>query len=55
MSRKPRRVPDRIQDMLEAIRNAESDIAGMGKDEFLADGKIRAQMIDFMSGTTPCA
>lgn len=46
MSRKPRRVTDRIQDILEAIGNAESDIAGMSREEFLADGKTQRAVIE---------
>ncbi len=36
MSRILRRVTDRVQDMLEAIRNARSDIGNLGKQEFLS-------------------
>lgn len=39
MSKGSRRVPDRIQDMLEAIGNAQSDIGDQTKEQFLADGK----------------
>ena len=37
MTRNPRRVRDRIQDMLEAIGNVKSDLGDMSRDEFLAD------------------
>ena len=46
MTRKPRRLPERIQDMLEAIRNIESDIGAMSKDEFLSDGKTQRAVIE---------
>lgn len=46
MNPKPRRVADRIQDMLEAIGNAESDMAGMSREEFLADGKTQRAVIE---------
>ncbi len=46
MTRKPRRVPERIQDMLDAIRNVESDIGQMSKDEFLSDGKTQRAVIE---------
>jgi uncharacterized protein with HEPN domain len=46
MTRKPRRLPERIRDMLEAISNIESDIGEMSKDEFLADGKTQRAVIE---------
>jgi uncharacterized protein with HEPN domain len=46
MTRNPRRVADRIQDMLEAIGNAESDLGGMSRDAFLADGKTQRAVIE---------
>lgn len=46
MSRIRRRVPDRVQDMLEAICNARSDIGDLGKDEFLVDGKTQRAVIE---------
>ena len=46
MTRKPRRVPERIQDMLEAIGNVESDIGEMSKEEFLSDGKTQRAVIE---------
>jgi uncharacterized protein with HEPN domain len=46
MSKTPRRVPERIQDMLEAIGNLRSDLGGLGKEEFLADGKTQRAIIE---------
>jgi uncharacterized protein with HEPN domain len=46
MTRKTRRLPDRLLDMLEAIGNIESDIGTMNKDEFLADGKTQRAVIE---------
>jgi len=46
MTRKSRRLPERIQDMLEAIRNIESDIGAMSKGEFLSDGKTQRAVIE---------
>ena len=46
MSKNPRRIPDRIQDMLEAIRNARSDIGDLSKNEFLVDGKTQRAVIE---------
>lgn len=43
---KSRRVPDRIQDMLEAIGNVASDLGNMSKEEFLADGKTQRAVIE---------
>ena len=45
MSRNPRRVPARIQDMLEATRNARSDMGDLSKEEFLVDGKTQRAVI----------
>lgn len=46
MSRNPRRVADRIQDMLEAIANIRSDISDMSREDFLADGKTQRAVIE---------
>ncbi|NVK42611.1 MAG: DUF86 domain-containing protein [Oceanospirillaceae bacterium] len=46
MSRKPRRVPERIQDMLEAIGHIESDLGDLSRDEFLTDGKTQRAVIE---------
>jgi len=46
MSRIPRRVLDRVRDMLEAISNAKSDIGDLGKEQFLADGKTQRAVIE---------
>lgn len=46
MSRNPRRVPDRIQDMLEAIDNVKSDVQGMDGEAFIADGKTQRAVIE---------
>ena len=43
---KSRRVPDRIQDMLEAIGNVASDLGNMSKEDFLADGKTQRAVIE---------
>ncbi len=46
MSKNPRRVPDRIQDMLEAINNVRLDIGDLSKEQFLADGKTQRAVIE---------
>jgi uncharacterized protein with HEPN domain len=46
MTRTPRRVPDRIQDMLEAIGNVKSDLGDMRKEDFLVDGKTQRAIIE---------
>ena len=46
MTRKPRSLPERSRDMLEAISNIESDIGAMSKDEFLSDGKTQRAVIE---------
>lgn len=46
MTRKPRRLPERIQDILEAVRNIASDIGEVSNDEFLADGKTQRAVIE---------
>lgn len=46
MTREPRRIPERLHDMLESIANVESDIGEMSKDEFLSDGKTQRAVIE---------
>ncbi len=46
MSRNPHRAPDRMQDMLEAIGNARSDLGEIGKTEFMVDGKAQRAVIE---------
>ena len=51
MTRKPRRLPERIQDILEAVRNIASDIGEVSNDEFLADGKTQRAVIESRSSS----
>ncbi|MBK9442835.1 MAG: DUF86 domain-containing protein [Comamonadaceae bacterium] len=46
MSKRARRLPERIQDIREAIGNARSDLGVMTKDQFLADGKTQRAVIE---------
>lgn len=46
MNRHARRVPERIQDVLEAIGNIAADTQGMTEGEFLADGKTQRAVIE---------
>lgn len=46
MRGKAGRVPDRIQDILEAIRNIREDIGSQSKKAFLADGKTQRAVIE---------
>ena len=46
MTRKPRRLPERIRDVLEAISNIESDIGAMSKDGFLSGSKTQRAVIN---------
>lgn len=46
MTRNPRRVAERVQDMLEAIGNVASDLGNMHKADFLADGKTQRAVIE---------
>ena len=46
MSNKARRVPERLQDMREAIANARDDIGASTKEDFLADGKTQRAVIE---------
>ena len=43
---KSRRVPERLQDMREAIQNAMSDIGDLTKEQFLSDGKTQRAVIE---------
>ena len=43
---KSRRVPERLQDMREAIHNAMSDIGDLTKEQFLSDGKTQRAVIE---------
>jgi uncharacterized protein with HEPN domain len=40
------RVPERLLDIREAIRNAVSDLGALSKDQFLADGKTQRAVIE---------
>ena len=46
MSKQSRRVPERIQDIREAIGNAKSDLGGLTKEQFIADGKTQRAVIE---------
>ena len=46
MTRKPRSLPERSRDMLEAISNIESDIGAMSKDGFLSGSKTQRAVIN---------
>lgn len=46
MSKKSRRVPERIQDMLEALGNVKSDLGDLTKEQFLCDGKTQRAVIE---------
>lgn len=46
MSNKTRRVPERLQDMHEAIANARDDLGASTKEDFLADGKTQRAVIE---------
>lgn len=46
MKGKARRIPDRLQDILEALQNIESDIGDMNKMSFLEDGKTQRAVIE---------
>jgi uncharacterized protein with HEPN domain len=39
-------VPDRIQDILEAIGNVEADVGALSYEEFLKDGKTQRAVIE---------
>jgi uncharacterized protein with HEPN domain len=46
VNRHARRVPERIQDVLEAIGDIAADTQGMTESEFLADGKTQRAVIE---------
>ncbi|MCC6657637.1 MAG: hypothetical protein IT512_05605 [Rhodocyclaceae bacterium] len=46
MRGKAGRVPERLQDIREAIANARTDIGTLSRDEFLADGKTQRAVIE---------
>ncbi len=46
MTDKSHRVPDRIRDIQEAIKNAREDIGGLSKEGFLQDGKTQRAVIE---------
>jgi len=46
MSNKARRVPERLQDMHEAIANVRDDLGASTKEDFLADGKTQRAVIE---------
>jgi uncharacterized protein with HEPN domain len=46
MGRHARRVPERIQDVLEALDNIAADTQGMTEAAFLADGKTQRAVIE---------
>jgi uncharacterized protein with HEPN domain len=50
MSKKSRRVPERIQDIRETMGNARSDLGSMTKEQFLANGKTQRAVIESIIG-----
>lgn len=46
MMNKARRVPERIQDIREALENARSDLGLLTKEQFLLDGKTQRAVIE---------
>jgi uncharacterized protein with HEPN domain len=46
MSKKARRLPERIDDIREAIGNARNDLGALTKEQFLADGKTQRAVIE---------
>ncbi|MBN8476198.1 HepT-like ribonuclease domain-containing protein [Sulfuritalea sp.] len=46
MKDKARRIPERLQDMREAIANARDDLGALTKEEFLADGKTQRAVLE---------
>ncbi len=46
MRGKAGRVPDRLQDIREAIGNARNDLGSLTKEQFLADGKTQRAVIE---------
>jgi uncharacterized protein with HEPN domain len=46
MNKKPRRIPERIEDIREAIGNVRNDLGTLTKEQFLADGKTQRAVIE---------
>lgn len=46
MTGRPRRVPERIEDLLEAVGHIESDIGDLDEAAFLDDGKTQRAVIE---------
>lgn len=46
MSKQSRRVPERIQDIREALQNVKSDLGTLTKEQFLHDGKTQRAVIE---------
>ena len=46
MIRDPRRAHDRARDIIDAISNIRSDLAGLTKEAFLGDGKTQRAVIE---------
>ena len=46
MSKQSRRVPERIQDILEALENVKSDLDTLTKEQFLHSGKTQRAVIE---------
>lgn len=46
MSKDPRRVPERLRDIRQAIENIKSDLGDVSKDEFLIDGKTQRAVVE---------
>jgi len=46
MRSKSRRIPERLQDVLEAIGNAKNDIGDLTKMQFASDGKTQRAVIE---------
>ena len=46
MSKKSRRIPERIQDIREALENVRSNVGTLTKEQFLTDGKTQWAVIE---------
>ena len=46
MSKKSRRIPERIQDIRETLENVRSDVGTLTKEQFLTDGKTQRAVIE---------
>lgn len=51
MRDKAGRVPERLQDIREAVANARADIGSMTREAFLADGKTQRAVIESLSSS----